>query len=139
VVTVPSLTGLYEDIHQRAPQAEIRVLLYPHLFQASPPASCTVGRYFIAPYTIDKLEMQKINEVTDSLDAIISNAIITAQGQGIDIKPVSAQSDFTSHEVCSAAPWIKGLVLNGTTPSPFSFHPNAQGRADFAKLFEASL
>ncbi len=136
VVTVPSLAGLYEEIHQRAPQAEIRVLLYPHLFPASPPAQCTVGTYLHNTYGIDQTDMKAINGAGDSLDGIISRAVKAASGKGIDIQAVDARPGFAGHEVCSAAPWFNGL--NGSH-QVYSFHPNTLGQQEFANLFEAQL
>jgi lysophospholipase L1-like esterase len=134
IVAVPSLAGLYEKIHQRAPQAAIRVLLYPHLFPAKPSAQCVAG----FPFGLDQTEMKAINNAGDSLDRIISSAVTAAQGKGIDIQPVDARQDFAGHEECSAAPWFNGLILQ-PLPSPYSFHPNAQGQKEFAALFEAKL
>jgi hypothetical protein len=147
VVTVPSLSGLYTEIHQRAPQAKIRVLLYPHLFPASPPATCTVGSYTLTvrsfhhtfDYTLGKAEMTAMNSAGDTLDATITRAVATAKTQGIDIQTVDARPDFEAHEICGSSPWLNALVLNGKDPSPFSFHPNSSGQDDFAKLFEGSL
>lgn len=134
VVTAPSLAGLYEEIHQRAPQARIRVLLYPHLFPASPPAQCTVGTYFHLTYGVSQSEMTAINSAGDSLDAIISGAVKTASGQGIDVQAVDTRPGFAGHEVCSAAPWFNGLDVSNQV---YSFHPNALGQQEFANLFEA--
>jgi len=143
VVTVPSLAGLYEDIHQRAPQADIRVLQYPHLYPASPPAQCTVGTistfFHTFDYDINRTEMIAANNAADTLDAVIAKEVSAAQAQGLNIQAVDARPDFANHEICSSAPWINGLILNGLSPSPYSFHPNAAGQADFAKLFEAGL
>jgi hypothetical protein len=136
VVTVPSLVGLYDDIHQRAPQAEIRVLLYPHLFPASPPAKCTVGTYLHNTYGVNQTEMKAINAAGDTLDGIIAAAVSTASGQGIDIQDVDARPGFAGHEVCSATPWLNGLIGSNQV---YSFHPNALGQEEFAGLFEASL
>jgi hypothetical protein len=136
VVTVPSLAGLYADVHQRAPQAEIRVLLYPHLFPASPSAQCTVAALFNQSWVVDRAEMKAINNAGDTLDGIIASAVNTASGQGVDIQVVDARPDFVGHEVCSADPWINGLdVINRV----YSFHPNKFGQSDFASLFEAHL
>jgi len=138
VVSVPSLAGLYAEIHQRAPQAEIRVLLYPHLFPASPPAKCTVGTYlFGRTYGINQTEMKAIDAAGDTLDGIISSAVATASGQGIDIQAVDARPGFAGHELCNAAPWFNGAI--GGSNEVYSFHPNALGQQEFADLFEASL
>jgi len=50
---------------------------------------------------------------------------------------VSPVSDFAGHGLCGADPWINGLILNGTTPSPYSFHPTATGQSHFASEIEA--
>lgn len=147
VVTVPSLSGLYMDIHQRAPQAKIRVLRYPHLFPASPPAQCTVGSYTATvgsfhhtfTYTLDQAEMMAMNSAGDTLDTTIAQQVAIAKAQGINIQAVDTRSDFQAHEICGSSAWFNALILNGTTPSPFSFHPNSSGQTDFAKLIEGSL
>ena len=147
VVTVRSLSGLYAQIHQRAPQAKIRILLYPHLFPASPPAKCTVGSYTATvgsfhrtfDYTLDQTEMTEINSAGDTLDATIAQAVAAAKAKGIDIQAVDARPDFEAHEICGSSPWLNALILNGTNPSAFSFHPNSSGQDDFAKLIEGSL
>jgi hypothetical protein len=136
VVTVPSLAGLYDEVHQRAPQAAIRVLLYPNLFPGRPPANCAVGSYFGATYSIDQKDMTAINNAGNSLDKIISDAVNTASGKGIDIQAVDARPGFAGHEVCSADPWINGANIRHKV---YSFHPNAQGQQEFASLFEAQL
>jgi lysophospholipase L1-like esterase len=136
VVTVPSLAGLYALVHQRAPQAEIRVLQYPHLFPAKPATSCTVASLFNQKYVVDQTEMKAINSAGDTLDGIIASAVATASSQGIDIQAVDSRSDFAGHEVCSSAPWINALELSNQV---YSFHPNSIGQQQFAGLFEAQL
>jgi hypothetical protein len=136
VVTVPSLAGLYALVHQRAPQAEIRVLQYPHLFPAKPATSCTVASLFNQKYVVDQTEMNAINSAGDTLDGIIASAVATASSQGIDIQAVDTRSDFAGHEVCSSAPWINALEPSNQV---YSFHPNAIGQQQFASLFEAQL
>lgn len=144
VVTVPSLVGLYEQIHQRAPNAEIRVLLYPHLFPANPPAECVVGTLTAFGHTlvsadINAAEMKAANTAADSLDTVISNAVTTAQGEGIDIQPVDARSVFAGHEICTTEPWFNAIVGSLLSPDAGSFHPNATGQSNFRDLFEASI
>ena len=120
VVTVPSLAGLYGMVHQRAPQAEIRVLVYPNLFPASPPASCTLASFFKIKYTIDQKEMTAVNKAGAVLDGIISKAVQTASNQGIDIQAVDARPDFTGHEECTTSPWFNGVDVRHQV---YSFHP----------------
>ena len=143
VVTVPSLAGLYEQIHQRAPNAEIRVLLYPHLFPASPPAQCVVGTLTVlgrlVNADINSAEMAAANAAANVLDMVISNAVTAAQGEGIDIQAVDARPVFAGHEICTAKPWFNAIVGSLLSPDPGSFHPNAEGQWNFADLFEGNL
>lgn len=144
VVTVPSLAGLYEQVHQRAPNAEIRVLLYPHLFPASPPAQCVVGTLTVSGHTllsadINATEMAALNAAADSLDAVISTAVTAAQGEGIDIQTVDARPVFAGHEICTTEPWFNAIVGSLLSPDPGSFHPNATGQRNLANLFEARI
>jgi hypothetical protein len=123
-----------------APQAEIRVLQYPHLFLANPSAECTVDTIaHTLKFEINRTEIIAANNATDTLDAVISTEVAAAQKQGIKIQTVDARPDFAGHEVCSTTPWINGLITSGLGASPFSFHPNAAGQSDFAKLFEVGL
>jgi hypothetical protein len=144
VVTVPSLADLYEQIHQRAPNAEILVLLYPHLFPATPPAQCVVGTLKIFGQTlvsadINAAEMKAANAAADSLDTVISGEITAAQAEGIDIQPVDSRTVFAGHEICTAQPWFNSIVGPLLSPDPGSFHPNATGQMQFANLFEAKI
>jgi hypothetical protein len=152
-VNVPSLADLYREIHKRAPNARIRVLLYPHLFPDKPSADCTVGtftsighiayRFYLTPG-----EMIKLNKLGDSLNSRIATQVAAAAKSGIDISPVPTTDGFSGHRICdSGTPWINGLMWNGffsnaisvlDSFSVFSFHPNALGQAEFGNLMKAS-
>lgn len=153
-VTVPSLANLYGEIHEKAPNAKIRVLLYPHLFPASPPASCTVGTAtsiigLVHSYHLTRAEMTELNKLGTKLDETISSQVAAAQKAGIDIKTVDPNSPsgpaagFSGHALCdSSTPWINGLIWDGRflgDISPFSFHPNALGQAEFGDLMQVNF
>jgi hypothetical protein len=156
LITTPGLTGLYEDIHSRAPNAAIRVVLYPHLFPTTPTARCTVGSFLDRAghtdnYYVSVAEMKALNNTADFLDGAIDAQVLLAQQAGINIQPVDPRSDFENgHELCSnsnmatdsSGSWINPLTFGtflGSGAAVSSFHPNAVGQADFATLVEASL
>jgi len=151
-VTDPSLSGLYRAIHVRAPNAKIRVLEYPHLFAANPPARCVVGVFpartgAIYEYSMTQKEMTTLNSLGDELNATISAQVAIAKQAGIDIEAVNPNSPvgpvpgFAGHGICDLqTPWINGLLWPSQAFladfSPFSFHPNATGQAEFADLLQ---
>ena len=150
-VTVPSLAGLYTQIHHRAPNAKIRVLEYPHFFAANPPSRCVVGRFrsisgVVHEYSLTKTVMLTLNSLADKLNAVISDQIAVARQDGIDIEatnpniPIGPVPGFAGHGLCDLqSPWINGILWNGNflnQISPFSFHPNADGQAEFADLLQ---
>lgn len=152
-LTVPSLADLYREIHKRAPNAKIRVLLYPHLFPADQPASCTVGTAtaingVVHRYHLTQDEMTELNTLGDRLNSTISTQVTAAQKFGIDIKPVNPNlpsgpaAGFREHALCdSGTPWINGVMWDGpflNDTSPFSFHPNALGQAEFGDLMQVA-
>jgi hypothetical protein len=147
VTTVPSLAGLYNEIHRRAPSARIRVLQYPYLFPANPPKKCTAGQFHAIlathSYTLTQKEMLRINTAIYDLDSLIANQVILALHPGEDIREVDPRPAFSGHEICSANPWINGVVFRGhflpTAQSPFSFHPTSTGQRHFADVVEAAL
>lgn len=96
------------------------MLVYPNLFPASPPASCTLASFFKIKYTIDQKEMTAVNKAGAVLDGIISKAVQTASNQGIDIQAVDARPDFTGHEECTTSPWFNGVecVTRSTASTP---------------------
>ncbi len=152
LVNVPSLAGLYEEIHSRAPNAKIRVLLYPQLFPDHPSANCTVGTFTSIGHIkyrphLTPAEMTELNTLGSQLNQTISTQVDTARQAGIDIDTVPA-SGFSGHAICdSGTPWINGVIWNTffhtfsvlNSPSVFSFHPNALGQTAFSEAMQAKL
>ncbi len=140
-VTVPSLAALYKEIHRRAPNAAIRVLLYPHLFGAAPPAQCQLGTFhspIAHTYTMSRTVTAELNSLGDQLDTDISGQVAAAAAAGINIATADGRSPFNGHGLCdSHQAWINGLRWDGHflwDVSPFSFHPTADGQAALAKV-----
>jgi hypothetical protein len=134
---------------------KIIVLLYPRLFTTTPgKRGCTIrgaaGLNFTgATYTISQANITWLNKGVENLDNKISSEVALARQAGINISAVDPESDFADdaggaspggHGVCTALPWIRGLVLTPhgsiTNPqsfvSPYSFHPNVTGQGIFA-------
>ena len=145
LVKVPSLAELYGMIHSRAPEANIKVLLYPHLFPAEPPSSCVVGRFrsnlgVTYSYSLSRTKMRTLNALGDQLNGAILGQVALARQQGIDITAVPTASAFAGHGLCdSSTAWFNGLLWRGNflnQQSVFSFHPTARGQAAFAAVLE---
>lgn len=142
-VAVPSLAGLFQEIRRRAPQAAIRVLLYPHLFGSAPPARCNLGTFPSAiqhTYTVSGVVASKLNKLGDELDSAIATQIAAAAARHINIATGDGRPALAQHGLCdTASPWINGLLWDGhflTDISPFSFHPTALGQAALAATME---
>ncbi len=125
----PTLVQAYEEIARLAPNATIVVMGYPRWFPTDPPALCN-DTTFIQP------QMAWMNQEIQKLDTAIQTAVSTAYRAGVKhIRYVSGSYDaFTGHELCTASPYMNGLV-----PAPnlvASFHPNLGGNQQMARLAE---
>ena len=152
-IKVPNLADLYKEIHRRAPNAKIRVLLYPHLFASNPPAICSVGTFVSNggphDFQLTRNEMITLNKLGDVLNTTISNQVAVARQTGVDIETVDPNMPngpapgFNGHAICdSQIQWINGVVLSDALSiklSPFSFHPNATGQAEFGAIMQLHL
>jgi lysophospholipase L1-like esterase len=144
-IDIPSLIGLYREIHRDAPNASIRVLGYPQLFPAKPSRSCTVGTFNgNENYSISKANMTYLNQLTTNIDNVIANHVTEARFIGVtDIQFVPTTKAFHGHSFCSGSPWFNRLTWTSRTnvnaSSAASFHPNAQGQQHFEQLVAASL
>ena len=149
---MPSLADLYREIHKRAPNAKIRVLLYPQLFPDHPSANCTVGTFTSIGHIVYRPhltpgEMTELNKLGTTLNDTISTQVDAARQSGMDIATVPVPG-FSGHAICdSGTPWINGVIWNTffhtfsllNSFSVFSFHPNALGQAAFGEAMQAKL
>lgn len=116
-----SLTGLYADIHAKAPNARTVVLGYPRLFNGT---DCHLLTWFSGA------EMTRLNATADLLDSATAAAASAAGFAFVD-----PRATFTGHAVCSSSPWINNL----TWPVEASFHPNKAGHAGYAAILAPAL
>lgn len=151
-----SLSAVYVDIAERmAPGGTLVVAGYPRLFGTNQFSYgtnqlCTVG----APFHLDSLSItyadaKWIDSVTDQGDQIISDQIDRANAQlklnhstQTVVMAKTVDSKFHGHRLCdSGTSHINGAIfaLTGSYPEQISFHPNANGQADYAAAVEAAL
>jgi lysophospholipase L1-like esterase len=115
--TGPRLTALYKEILQRAPNAQIYILGYPHLVANKVSLSCRAQQ-------LTNLEAQWINAKTDLLDEAIKDAV-----SGISsprMRYVDTTTAFAQGEACSTT----HQFVNELTPAhiEYSFHPTKAGQ-----------
>ncbi|MGV4981819.1 SGNH/GDSL hydrolase family protein [Streptomyces sp. NRAIS4] len=106
-----SLDRLYSAIRDRAPAARVVVLGYPHLYHLK--GTCEVG--------LQDRARAAINDGVDHLDTVIARR---AAAHGFVFADVRAA--FAGHEICSRAPWMRGVDVPAPTES---YHPTAPGQS----------
>jgi hypothetical protein len=135
------LEAVYENIHTLAPNAEIVVLGYPDLFPSNPTSNCVVG----LGIPLSPADQTWLNQMGTLLDQDTQSAVQAVAAQGADIHFINPTSGFTGHAICSAAPWINGLInwsVSGSglkVPGAGSFHPTLAGQKEYATLVDKCL
>ncbi len=110
--TLPGLLdGVYTEIRDRAPSAQVVVLGYPHIYQLS--GDCSVG--------LSETKRAVINGSADVLADVISG-----RAGAFGFTFVDGRSAFSGHEICSAGDWWLNSI---TWPIDESYHPNAAGHS----------
>ncbi|HEX6353641.1 SGNH/GDSL hydrolase family protein [Actinophytocola sp.] len=120
--TLPGrLDAVYTQIRNRAPNARVVVLGYPHIYQLN--GSCSVG--------LSETKRAAINQSSDVLAQVISGRAAAFGFTFLDGRPA-----FTGHEICaSGTRWINSL----TWPVDESYHPNSAGqRSGYYAILEAA-
>jgi lysophospholipase L1-like esterase len=120
--TLPGLLdNVYNQIHAKAPAAEVIVVGYPRLFNG---VECNgLAR-------ISKGEQERLNQAADVMAGVIS-----ARANAHAFKFVDPRTAFSSHEICSSSEWLNGL----SNPVSESYHPNVSGQQDYTNEVEAKL
>jgi lysophospholipase L1-like esterase len=115
-----SLTELYAQVADAAPNALIVVAGYPYLFE--PPAEGDPNAPII----------NAVNSATAALNCTIQKAVADAQEDGIDIVYVDVTAEFAGHGIGSKRPFINSDGLG-------AYHPNAAGYRAYAKAIFAAI
>jgi lysophospholipase L1-like esterase len=108
--TLPGqLDGVYNEINNRAPNARVVVMGYPHIYVLG--GDCNGG--------LSDTKREAINSSSDVLADVISGRAGAAGFEFVDARPA-----FAGHEICGERPfWINSV----TWPIDESYHPNADG------------
>lgn len=111
--TLPGrLDGVYTEIRNRAPNAGVVVVGYPHIFELG--GDCSGG--------LSETKRAAINESSDVLADVVSG-----RAGAIGFTFMDGRSTFSGHEICSAGEWWLHSV---TFPVDESYHPTAAGQRD---------
>jgi hypothetical protein len=106
----PRLDAVYTQIRDRAPNARVVVLGYPHIYELG--GSCSVG--------LSETKRAAINQSSDVLADVIRGRAGAFGFTFLDGRPA-----FDGHEICaSGTRWINSV----TWPVDESYHPNAAGQ-----------
>jgi lysophospholipase L1-like esterase len=114
------LVSTYTGIAAAAPNAQILVTGYPHLFETS----------LIDPGG----QLSLINLATDRLNGTIQAAVSTAKETGANIEFVDVTGVFMGHGIAGLPD--AGLWVNSAGPDVF--HPNAAGYLAYASVLRAA-
>jgi lysophospholipase L1-like esterase len=141
------LDELYQQIRAKAPNADVTVLGYPHLFVGT--VFNSTGRC-MADAWITNSDQDWLNTEADAIDQAISTAAARA---GFDYLSTSAL--FSGHELCTSSSYLTGILdpttndnavgvekylsLTSSTVKQQFFHPNIAGYQNEATLLAAGL
>ncbi|THA23544.1 SGNH/GDSL hydrolase family protein [Streptomyces sp. RKND-216] len=109
--TLPGrLDSVYNAISDRAPNAHVVVLGYPHIYKVN--GTCSFG--------ISETSRAAINSAADDLHSVTSKRAADHGFAYGDMRPA-----FEGHEICSGDRWLHST----TWPVWESYHPTAQGQS----------
>jgi lysophospholipase L1-like esterase len=115
---IAQIDKTYAAIRAAAPNAQVYVLGYPHLFDEAP--TCDLS--------LNLAQREMINVATDTLVANLGERARAAGFHFVDVRAA-----FAGHGACAAQPWLNNL----TGPDVF-LHPNATGyREGYLKALTA--
>lgn len=114
------LDAVYTQIRNRAPNARVIVVGYPHIYQLG--GSCSIG--------LSETKRGAINQSSDVLADVVRG-----RAGAFGFTFLDGRSAFAGHEICaSGTRWINSI----TWPIDESYHPNASGhRGGYYTALEA--
>jgi len=124
------LQDTYRTILSQAPNARLKVLGYPMLFDEQ--GTCTVVEKVFNPSREKRKEM---NEAAVELSQAIHAAVADVGGkiQFIDVQPF-----FDGHGICGPDPYLTEPI-NNLTSTDDSYHPNAKGYTAYKHALQTAL
>jgi len=131
-----SLDILFSSIRAKARNARILVLGYPRLFPLNLDSASSCQVYGLpAPFILGYDDQFWMNSIVAELDNVIRRA---AEAHGLEYVEAS-YSAFNGHELCTSKPMVNPLIAPLTPEDVYSFHPNADGHQQFAKILQDEI
>jgi lysophospholipase L1-like esterase len=140
---LPTLTTLYQNIRQYAPNAQIVVvtypLIYPRHFNSDPSTANTgdcIETLLGGEYLTSQRQLDLIYAAENHLDSVIRQAAVDAN---VGVRVLNEENAFLKggHDICAydpnPGPWANVLILNGFSAGNDSFHPNYHGYRQVAR------
>ncbi|WP_433794512.1 SGNH/GDSL hydrolase family protein [Actinoplanes sp. CA-252034] len=115
------LDSLYKVIRDRAPNAKVYVLGYPHLVAAP-------GSTGVSCEALTDARRKALNDGADSLVELIQGRATAAGFTFVDVRKA-----FDGHEACTKEPWIHGVTQNLSE----AYHPTPEGHKAYAEALFA--
>ncbi len=128
-----SLTYILEQVHMRAPDAWIRVLLYPTLFAMIPSGQCGIGASVYADLTAKEITYingweKDVNKTIESIVKKWAKPLLKREPKSVDV--VNAEAAFSGGNLCTTTHEFMNKVTvfgESTETEPESVHPTARG------------
>ncbi len=135
-----SLPEAFRAIHEAAPNARIRIPLYPQVLNTALGGNIPLG----GGYTIENNANRALSvavaleRYASQLNGAISKAVGKwATEEGVDAAVIPATvTALAGHRLGDGAPWINGVLLLSRTES---LHPNCDGQLALARAILPSL
>jgi PKD repeat protein len=166
--TAYSLPSLFREIKAKAPNALVYAILAPSIFPKAPTDdgsfpepnyACTrhadfedgSDAYAGFPYASTPLSWQMsapdlayLHQFTAAVDFMAASAALSTGARVVNLIDLfQPEGGGARHDICSAEPWVHGLVVQKSPPnpplSPFSFHPNAAGQKAMAAVIGKAI
>jgi lysophospholipase L1-like esterase len=124
------LADTYTTILSQAPNARLKVLGYPKLFDEQ--GTCSIVEKVFNPSPEKRREM---NDAAEELSQAIHAAVADVGGK---IQFIDVQPQFDGHGICGPDPYLTEPVNNLTSASD-SYHPNAKGYDAYKHALQTAL
>ncbi|HEX5744256.1 MAG TPA: SGNH/GDSL hydrolase family protein, partial [Candidatus Saccharimonadales bacterium] len=121
-----SLEDLYKEVHNHAENAEVYVVGYPQV-APEPGIECA--------FLIDS-EKEAAREVVAELDKAIEEAVENTGAGSVYIDPLSEESPFVGHELCTEESYFNWFEI---FEIGYSLHPNSLGQYAYSELIAEAL
>jgi GDSL-like Lipase/Acylhydrolase family len=140
---IPSLTTSLPEalkaIHKAAPNARIRIPLYPQILNTAIMGNIPLGGAYTVTNNANRAQSIAValERFTRELNETIANAVRKwTTENGVDAKVIPATvTALNGHRLGDGTPWVNGVRL----PEVESLHPNCQGQLALALAILPSL